>query len=324
VGENVSEVIISADGSWAAASSGNNKASADQQEQHERPDSCGIDSSCKICDLTEEDDEMETGERCEPLDTKPVIHHNVPNQQVPMNPTPSPTPRTTNESQFSSALVANALSGTLLGDSGSANSNIRSEAPVGSGVSRFPTGSFGISPVLTDSLAPQFNRLAHNFEGPNYATSSTTLGQFLVSNGLQVSDLLCPPSVTSNDYAGPQMIPRNVSRAPSAAQALPLQMPSPHQQHSRPIVSMPVTNRSSVPLRAPLASHAHVGSSLGNRMDRQWQSLANPSNVSNLALTSLQNRSTTRVRHCSIIPSILCLMCLYPDMNLWSIMALKI
>jgi len=301
VGGNVSEVIISADGSWTAASSSNNKASADEQEQHQRPDSSGTDTSCKIYDLTEEDDEMETGERFELLDTKPVIHHNVQNQQAPANSTLSPAPRNNNGSQYSSALVANALSGTLVGDSVSANSNItnsniRSEAQVGSGVSRFPTGSSGISPVLTDSVSPQFNRLAHNFQGPNYATNSAPLGQFLVPNGLQLSDLLYPQSVTCNDNTGPRMIPRNVSRAPSAIQALPIQMPSLHQQHSRPSVSMPATNRSSVPLQAPLTSHVHVSSSLGNVIDRQWQSLANPSNVSNMPPLSLQNRSAPRVR----------------------------
>lgn len=300
VGENVSEVIISADGSWTAASSSNNKTSADEQEQHQHPDSSGADASCKIYDLTEEDDEMETGERFELLDTKPVIHHNVQNQQAPANSTLSPATRSTNGSQYSSALVAHALSGTLVGDSGSANSNItnsniRSEAQVGSGVSRFPTGSSGISPVLTDSVSPQFNQLAHNFQGPSYATNSTPLGQFLVPNGLQLSDLRYPQSVTCNDNTGPRMIPRNVGRAPSAIQALPIQMPSLHQQHSRPSVSMPATNRSSVPLQAPLTSHAHVSSSLGNVIDRQWQSLANPSNVSNMPPLSLQNRSAPRV-----------------------------
>ncbi|KMT12019.1 hypothetical protein BVRB_5g099780 isoform B [Beta vulgaris subsp. vulgaris] len=289
VGENVSEVIISADGSWTSVSSdkhkdeSHDKTSANQEEGHELEESSTIFSALdNLYDLTGDDDEMDT---CEAVDMKPVVHHNVQGQSVPSNLTPPLISRSTMEpSQFSSAQAA------LLFNSLSAGFNIRPQAHPGVTLGTFSNS--GLTPVLTDAVSPALNRQPDNFQGTNYPTSSR-YAQITVPGptSLQLQDAVYSQTMMNNMH----LIPRNVTRVSSAIQALPVPMPTTNmQQHSRPTVSIPAANASSVLSQgSPVRSNMHSASSYGSNVERQWHLPVSPLNMSNMASIPPQNRSAS-------------------------------
>lgn len=306
MGENVSEVIISADGSWTSVSSdkhkdeSHDKTSANQEEGHELEESSTIFSALdNLYDLTGDDDEMDT---CEAVDMKPVVHHNVQGQSVPSNLTPPLISRSTMEpSQFSSAQAA------LLFNSLSAGFNIRPQAHPGVTLGTFSNS--GLTPVLTDAVSPALNRQPDNFQGTNYPTSSR-YAQITVPGptSLQLQDAVYSQTMMNNMH----LIPRNVTRVSSAIQALPVPMATTNmQQHSRPTVSIPAANASSVLSQgSPVRSNMHSASSYGSNVERQWHLPVSPLNMSNMASIPPQNRSASPVRYIYVYVLVCLCLCL--------------
>ncbi|KAJ8426439.1 hypothetical protein Cgig2_001698 [Carnegiea gigantea] len=304
VEENISEVIISVDGSWTAVSRSNckdqlqHKISANQQEGNELPDPSvnghPSDNLCNVYDLTEEDNGMDTADKCEASDVKPVVVPNVQGRTVSTNSSLPPSGACLNEfNRYSSAQVGSGLSsGISLYESGAAGYTIGSEAQLG-GISEALTGDPGVSP-LTNAVSPLLSQQPDNFLGTKYPMSTMALGQISASSGLQSQEVLRGQSVTSNDFGMAPLIPRNVTRIPSAIQALPVQMPTPSpQEHSRPTMSVPGANGTSRPPQLPLISQP-VGSNFERKRQFQRSSVI-PINVSHMTSASLQNRSASQV-----------------------------
>ncbi|KAL9230989.1 hypothetical protein vseg_006267 [Gypsophila vaccaria] len=284
VGENVSEVTIQADGSWNAASTcgkddSHEKTTNKQQGEREADESPGkSDGQCNVFDLTGDDCEMDT-DGPEFVDEKPVLNHNLQSQSNFANSASPSNPTSGSESfQFPFSQAAN-------GRNGAANYNIRSEALMDGGISAALLGNFGIAPVLTDAVSPTLNQQPNNFQGTNYPKSSIGLPQRSPSDSLQLQELL---------YGS---IPRNVSRVPSAIQALPVQMPTPSsQQNIRPIMTLPAANGSSGPLQMPHLSTQQVAHTPGVSAERQRlrQQAINAFHGSSMPTASMQNRTTSQ------------------------------
>ncbi|XP_021866901.1 E4 SUMO-protein ligase PIAL2 isoform X2 [Spinacia oleracea] len=260
---NVSEVILSADGSWTAVSSYKHKdvphdqTSDNQQEGHELESPSDIMDASNTYDLTGEDDEMEIADRLEQVDTKPVIHHNIQGQGVPSNLTLPPISRgATMFTQHSSAQAANSPSHGAGLNFGSAGFNMRPQAYVGGN----SPGNYGITPVLTDAVSPALNRQTDNFQGTNYQTNP----MFIPTN-MQMQEVYSPELL--NNFLS---ISRNVRRDPSAIQALPApQMPTNLQHHARPSVRFPAPNGSSVSFQGAVGSNAHGSIPFNSNAERQ-------------------------------------------------------
>ncbi|KAL2902653.1 E4 SUMO-protein ligase PIAL2 [Bienertia sinuspersici] len=293
MGENISEVIISVDGTWTAASSDkhkdetHHKTSANQQEGQELEESSGmLDASDNVYDLTGEDDEMDTNDRSEPLDTKPVVN-NTHGQSAPSFKLPPVFLNTIDLAQFSTGQAVNSAYPRAMSNFGSSGFNFRPHAQVG-GTSG--TSTSGINPVLTDAVSPALNRQPDNFQGtnrsPSYAQNSASTP---TPTSLQLQEALISQGLMNNFH----LIPRNVTRVPNAIQALPV--PSTPQQHSRPTVSSPVGS-GSVPFQRSVAgSNAHAPSPFGGNIERQ-RHISQPSispHMSNMSSRPQLNRSAS-------------------------------
>ncbi|XP_021754254.1 E4 SUMO-protein ligase PIAL2-like isoform X2 [Chenopodium quinoa] len=292
VGENISEVILSVDGSWTAVSNHKRKdvspdnTSANQQEGHELDSSSDILEACNMYDLTGEDDDMEIADRCEPIDVKPVIQHNIQGPCAPSNITLPPVSRCTTElNQYSSAQTTHSPSLGAGLNSSSIGFNIRPQAHFG-GVSGTSTGNYGMTPVLTDAVTPALNRQTDNFQGTNCPANS-------MYNNLQLQDVYSQELL--NSFLS---IPRNVRRDPSAIQALPVpQIPSNPLQHARPNVRFPAASVSSVPFQGPVGSNGHGSSPFGNTIERQRTHLQSQARSLHLSNSTLPNHSASSGMH---------------------------
>ncbi|XP_021757564.1 E4 SUMO-protein ligase PIAL2-like isoform X2 [Chenopodium quinoa] len=292
VGENISEVILSIDGSWTAVSNHKRKevlpdnTSANQQEGHELDSSSDILEGSNMYDLTGEDDDMEIADRCEPIDVKPVIQHNIQGPCAPSNITLPPVSRCTTElNQYSSAQAMHSPSLGAGLNSSSIGFNIRPQAHFG-GVSGTSTGNYGMTPVLTDAVTPALNRQTDNFQGTNCPANS-------MHNNLQLQDVYSQELL--NNFLS---IPRNVRRDPSAIQALPVpQIPFNPLHHARPTVRFPAASGSSAPFQGPVGSNAHASSPFGNTVERQRNHLQSHARPLHLSNSSLPNHSASSGMH---------------------------
>jgi len=307
VEENISEVIISVDGSWTAASSNNckdqlrEKIAANLQERNGLSDPAfsghPSDNVHNIYDLTEEDNGIDTADKRESPDVKPVVNPNIQGLSVSTNSSLPPITSCMSEfNRYCSAQLGSGLSSRIsLYESGAVGYTIRSEAQLG-GISEALTSNSGVSP-LTSGVSPLLNQQPNNFQGSNRPMTTMASGQISASSGLQSQEVLHGQSIMSNDFGGAPLIPRNVTRTPSAIQALPVQIPTPGlQQHSGPTMSVPDANGSSLPPEVPLIARC-MGSNFERQ--RQFQTLCStPINVSHETSASLQNRSASQVCLC--------------------------
>ncbi|XP_057521347.1 E4 SUMO-protein ligase PIAL2-like isoform X2 [Amaranthus tricolor] len=304
IGENVSEVMISVDGSWTAASSdkrmdeSQNKTSANQLEGLELEESpVRLDDLPNILDLTGEDEVMDT-DQCEPVDIKPVLHANVQGQFLPSNLNQLPVSGSTIEllQQSSAQTVSGTSPRAVVCNSSSATYNTWPQPQIG-GTSGTFTGNHMLTPVLKDAVSPVLNRQADSFQGINYPMSSTySQHSAPASSNVQLPDAVLYSQAIINTI---HSIPRNVTRVPSAIQALPVQRPTTNlQQHSRPSVSLPTASGPSAPFQQGVGhANTHFRNSFGSNIERQRhlsQSFVNPQ-VPNMTTVSTQNRSISPV-----------------------------
>ncbi|XP_017237143.1 E4 SUMO-protein ligase PIAL2 isoform X2 [Daucus carota subsp. sativus] len=171
VGVNVAAVMISADGSWKAATESNNQSDT----QHEETSNCTLDDivlpQCTvtnrlppIMDLTEEVDVMDIVSDGENECVNPLLAH----KQDQLS---NPCTKSTNVINQSTPLQFKDCygSGVYLPIHGSETSDGRIDAQVNAVSVSAPTSH--VSPVLTDAISPALSREPDSFHAPPLAAS---------------------------------------------------------------------------------------------------------------------------------------------------------
>ncbi|KAJ4954708.1 hypothetical protein NE237_011491 [Protea cynaroides] len=253
VAESVSDVIISVDGSWKAVCEGN-----DQEHQpHSGTLSCENDgpeqhefskNPAYVMDLTGEDDEGYTANLCETEDRKPFrdnfhSYSVATNLTVPLavnTPEVVPNSATQIEDDFWQRIFLSTSSATL----GQVASSNMVDAHVAGVTSESTPTNFMPSPVLTDATSPALNREAADAQGSTQLTISVQPDQFSAPY-MQLQPSQFSSSIVSGETGRPA-IHQNLSRSPTAIQALPAQTQVPNS------IQRPQTNLNSLlPTGAP-------------------------------------------------------------------------
>lgn len=239
VAEDVSDVIISADGSWKAVMENND----DVDELHGNTLNCQKDGSERpesatgvpmVLDLTQTVDAMET---IETEDRKPPV---ATLQSLSAAPNLTLTPDLINSAGANQNVMDDDFWSVLYSGHGSGTSTCRTDTQVGGTES---TRNFTVSPVFSDAVSPAPNR-ADGHSNANLATPGIQ-NQVATANNLQSQPSQVTNSMSNHEYGSLQNIPRHVSRSSIAVQALPAmsQIQTPTQQ--RPRNSMNTMNTTS-------------------------------------------------------------------------------
>ncbi|KAK7253064.1 hypothetical protein RIF29_37469 [Crotalaria pallida] len=285
VGENVVEVIVHADGSWKAVLENDhkmqNKAHNFEKQQTEPQEStCSPSTINNVLDLTDDDDLMEEimNNTFETADRKP-FQASVHGQFV----TPSSTSlgmnsvgvdQTQTEDDFWSGLYL---------------AHARSDTPT-VGVSEHPTPPDTVSPAVNQEV---------DGHDTNSAINSVMHNQFSSPNNMQMQ--LSYNSVV-NEYGRSVSIPRHISRAPVAVQALPVQsQASRPQQNLRTYSNSLLPNSSTTTPQVPSSNPTPADGfnailSDTERQQRFSRSPMNPPQVSGVNSSVLQHHSATQNR----------------------------
>ncbi|KAK4601467.1 hypothetical protein RGQ29_010860 [Quercus rubra] len=297
VGENVSEVIISADGSWKAVLESDDhvhpareKTLKCQNEKTEQQESTSVSNSLpNVLDLTDDNDEMEVVSAGETEDRKPILA----SLPVTSNLTLLPDSNTTSGvNQNSSAQLEEYWSSVLNSVSTSSAWSQR----VG-GISEPITANLMQSPLLTDALSPVLNLEPEGHGNTNFTTS--LIQSQSSPNNFQLQQSQYAHSI--NEYGRlPNLpfIPRHVNRTPIAVQALPAQSQTPNPQE-RPRSSLtPNGSLISPQVALPMAPTVEAFNTMCSDMERQqhFRAHMNPLQVSDIPSSLLQRPSVIQSR----------------------------
>ncbi|KAK2664162.1 hypothetical protein Ddye_002736 [Dipteronia dyeriana] len=220
VGENVTDVIISADGSWRAVFESDdngdthNNTSSLNKERSEQPES----TDCMNCDpvvldLTTNEEDMDAATADEIEDTKPPLLSNLQSQNVGVNHIVD----IHSENNFRSAgLHSNGPVAAISGVS-----DVRNDG----GISEPTIANQMTSPILSDAISPALDRGSD-------LTTSMMQGQYSTPGDLQLQQSQFLDSTVNNEYGRLSLLNRQINRTPIAVQALPaaFQTPSPQQR----------------------------------------------------------------------------------------------
>uniref|UniRef100_A0A2C9WA41 SP-RING-type domain-containing protein n=1 Tax=Manihot esculenta TaxID=3983 RepID=A0A2C9WA41_MANES len=268
VGENVADVIISADGSWKAILQNDDNTDQTCKEtvncQKETPGQQEPATSSDlpiVMDLTEDDYRIDVMSISDVEDKKPS-QAALQSRSLATNLT---MPNVVGQNVASQ--VENSFWSDVYLNHGSGTSN------AGPGI-QMVTGTSGI----TDAVSPVLNRDAIG-HGNNNLTSLLQ-NQISASGNLQQSQLV--NAAVNNEYGRLTHIPRHVNRTPVAVQALPVpSQTSIQQQRSRTNLNSAIPNGSSVTSQAalPITPTSNGFNMASNHMmDRQQQHLRSHTN----------------------------------------------
>ncbi|KAE8055411.1 hypothetical protein FH972_012251 [Carpinus fangiana] len=250
VGENVDEVIISADGSWKAIMGSDDHVDQArdenlncQKEKIEGLESSRVSTSLpNVLDLTEDNDEMEAMSNCETEDRKP-FQANLPfatNLTLP----PELNPTSGASRNIAGQLEDTCWPGVYL-NYGSMNASARSNSQRVGGISEPILANLMQPPVLTDAVSPALNQEAEGHGNTNFTTP--IMQSQNLPNDFQIQQSQYVNSVVNNEYGRMLTISRPASRAPIAVQALPAQSLAPNsQQRQRNNLNSSTPNGSSI------------------------------------------------------------------------------
>ncbi|KAL7188984.1 hypothetical protein ACSBR1_038781 [Camellia fascicularis] len=308
VGENVADVIISADGSWKAVEESNDN----KDQPHDRMSNCQQDGLVQqkassssnappdILDLTEGYDEMDVERTCVTQDKKPVLG-NLQSQSIPQS--------MTNTSDQNAAHIEDDFwSGIFLPTYGTGTSSGGSDAQMVGGVSVSSPSNYMLSPVLTDAVSPALNREPEAFHGSALVATSVPQSQISGPSNMQLQQSQFGNSIVSNEYGRAPSIPRHINRTPIAVQALPAQtLTSGPQQRSRNSFNNLIPQGPSLASQTSVLPSISDGfNTVSSTLERQQQfsrSHLNPLHVSQITSSSLQQQqqSTAQVRFTFIV-----------------------
>ncbi|KAL7167614.1 hypothetical protein ACSBR2_038137 [Camellia fascicularis] len=295
VGENVADVIISADGSWKAVEESNDN----KDQPHDRMSNCQQDGLVQqkassssnappdILDLTEGYDEMDVERTCVTQDKKPVLG-NLQSQSIPQS--------MTNTSDQNAAHIEDDFwSGIFLPTYGTGTSSGGSDAQMVGGVSVSSPSNYMLSPVLTDAVSPALNREPEAFHGSALVATSVPQSQISGPSNMQLQQSQFGNSIVSNEYGRAPSIPRHINRTPIAVQALPAQtLTSGPQQRSRNSFNNLIPQGPSLASQTSVLPSISDGfNTVSSTLERQQQfsrSHLNPLHVSQITSSSLQQQ----------------------------------
>ncbi|XVF52983.1 hypothetical protein PTKIN_Ptkin05aG0061700 [Pterospermum kingtungense] len=282
VAEDVSDVIISADGSWKAMLENDgiidelhDKILNTQKDGSEQPES----AKCIpiFLDLSQDDNMVDAMDISEIEDRKPPVA-NLQSQSAAPNLTVTVELNNTvgANQDVSSHMEDDFWSGLDL-IHGFDISTARTDAQVGG---RSESTSNFASPVFSDAISPASNRT--EVRGDANLTTLGIQNQASAVSNLQLLQSQFINPMSSYEYGWLQHIPRHINRTPIAIQALPglAQMPTP-QQRSRNSLNTLSTSDSSLAPQANLSMSPspNAFSTVSSDTERQPQfsrSLANP------------------------------------------------
>ncbi|KAK2664159.1 hypothetical protein Ddye_002733 [Dipteronia dyeriana] len=241
VGENVTDVIISADGSWRAVFESDdngdthNNTSSRNKERSEQPES----TDCMNCDpvvldLTTNDEDMDAATADEIEDTKPPLLSNLHSQNVGVNHIVD----IHSENNFRSAGLHSNGPAAISGVSDARNDG---------GISEPNLANQMTSPILTDAISPAL-------DWGSDLTTSMMQGQYSTPGNLQLQQSQFLDSTVNNEYGRLSLLNGHVNRTPIEVQALPaaFQTPSPQQRPGTSFNSLTL-NGSSISSQAALS-----------------------------------------------------------------------
>ncbi|KAM4123301.1 hypothetical protein ACB094_01G149300 [Castanea mollissima] len=333
VGENVSEVIISADGSWKAVLESDDHVHPAREKtlkcQNEKTEQQESTSVSNVLDLTEDNDEMEVVSAGETEDRKPIL----PSLPVPSNLTLLPDSNTPNgvnqnssaqlEEYLNSVTTSSAWSSVLNSALTDAVSPALNLEPEGHGNTNFTTSliqsqsspnnfqlqqsqyahsvnEYGrlLPRHVTDAVSPALNLEPEGHGNTNFTTS-------LIQSQSSPNNFLLQQSQYAhsvNEYG--RLLPRHVNRTPIAVQALPAQSQTPNPQE-RPRSSLtPNGSLISPQVALPMAPTADAFNSICSDMERQqhFRAHMNPLQVSDIPSSLLQRPSVIQQAFNSRMP----------------------
>ncbi|XP_038683934.1 E4 SUMO-protein ligase PIAL2-like isoform X2 [Tripterygium wilfordii] len=272
VGEEVTDIIISADGSWKAVlERDDNEDVAHDTELHlnEKAELQESTPGPIFLDLTEDDDKVDTLGSYENEDRK-VVPADLRNPSVCTNFTTQPDVNDMNiSSQNATAQIEDEFwSGVYLSNL-SVPSYVSSGAEIRISTSESTSADFLMSPVLTDAISPAFNQRAERHVNIN-PTTSALQSQFSAPTNLQLQQAQFVNSTTlqseygrsaaipsnQNEYGRSASVPRNITRTPVAVQALPAlsQTNAPQQRARSGYSAQSLASQASLPV-APSANN---------------------------------------------------------------------
>lgn len=295
VGDDVVDVIISADGSWKAVFE--NDAHVNQvhdtntggpKETSELQEATTLSSNAlpSVVDLTGDDDEMDIGGAYEIEDIKPSLA----NLSAP--------PHLNNRIGVNQNVAA-------------VEDAFRTGGHISSGLASTPrpdTQMFVGAPqptpatfVQTSSISPALNREADVRVNTNL--TAPELHNLSSPNNLQLQQMPSVNSISSNEYGRFPTIHRMVSRTSIAVQALPAQSQAPGAPKLRP--GLTSSTPTPTPSSSPIASQAGLSPTVNGfspvysdteRQQHFSRSLVNPPQSTAVASSSLQQHLVSQVR----------------------------
>ncbi|XP_031391873.1 E4 SUMO-protein ligase PIAL2 isoform X1 [Punica granatum] len=236
VGGDVTGVMISADGSWKAVMESDGDFDIIHNKISTAEGSTDPPPVSDVFDLTEDNDEMDVTVNIEDEDTKPrgLNQTHIVNRD-PVHP----------EGDFWSGALA-----------GPTNSNAGLDPQVAGGGAFEPIMLSNLtSPAITDSISSALNN--QGFHGLRNISSGESIlqSQLSAANTLHLQQSVMVNSILNNEngYGNRQPIPVNVTRTPTAVQALPVQHQTPNPLlRSRSDMNPVILNSSSIASTATL------------------------------------------------------------------------
>ncbi|KAL4323452.1 hypothetical protein GQ457_11G024730 [Hibiscus cannabinus] len=252
VAEDVSDVIISADGSWKAVMENDD----DVDELHDKILNCQKDGPEQqesttgvpiVLDLTQADTEVDAMETTEIEERKPPVSIL---QSLSAAPNLTTTPELVNTAGTNQNMASNmednfwsALYSSLV----PATSTSRIDTHVG-GRSE-STQNITVSPVFSDAISPAPNRADAR---SNANPSTPGVQNQVAAANLQLQPLQSMDSMANHEHGNlHNIIPRHVARTPIAVQALPamsqIQTPTPQQRSMNSLNTMSTNSSNRTP-----------------------------------------------------------------------------
>ncbi|KAG8382192.1 hypothetical protein BUALT_Bualt05G0051200 [Buddleja alternifolia] len=265
VGPNVSDIIFSSDGSWNAVPESNDAVQKPDDKTEKTLDNSQDKSPQPedVLDLTQTDDAMDAAVATHEIADKKLLSPHQSQFTTPTIPSNPPIANTNDVNQNNVSLDNDFWSGIYMSTFGQGSSNVRPDPP-----------------VLTDSFVSP-NREIEAFHGNNaLGTPSMPQTGTPLSNVLQLQQYQFGNPIVTNEYGRFPSFPRNVTRTPTAVQALPAQTPT-------SVLQQTISPRNSVnaSLSNGLSAASQTSPSIRNSLPQ-----ANPHQVSQMSSSLLYQR----------------------------------
>ncbi|KAL8480007.1 hypothetical protein ACS0TY_026300 [Phlomoides rotata] len=199
---NVSNIIISSDGSWSAVMESDDNVMKPTDKTSNTVQDEDSPQPSNVLDLTQTDDAMDAVPTYETEDRK----HSLLTQTTAINP---PIGHTNNGNQSSGQFENDFWSGMYMSTFGSGSSNVQPSE-------------------LTSDVSASSSVLAESFNSPNrevetFHDNTVVTTQSGTPSTMQLQQYQFGNPSTDDEYGRSQWIPRHITRIPTAVQALPAQ-----------------------------------------------------------------------------------------------------